>query len=421
MEVTTDQVQHSGEGAELSKYAFRLPAGTRTAPHPTRSDIHLLGLDFNASPLEPLAWMRDNAPVYWDDSTGIWGITRHSDIMRIEADAKTFCSVLGSRPESSVPSMINLDDPQHTNRRRLISSGFTPKRVRRHEDFLRSIVTGLIDRVIEQGRCDFVQDIATPIPLKMIATLMDLPEADYDKLIHWSDLFATGGEEVRDQVVSAVYEYAAYILAIVEQRRGSDAQDIVSLLTNALPGGEPLGAEDLVHETMLILVGGDETTRHVMSGGLRALLQNPEQLDRLRADRSLLPGAVEEMLRWVTPVRNMNRTATRDVEVNGQQIREGDRMLLLYLSGNRDEAVFTDPERFDITREENMHVAFGGFGRHFCLGAQLARLELTVLFEEVLDRLHDLKIDVDAPPPQERRGNFVLGLERLPVMFRPSN
>jgi cholest-4-en-3-one 26-monooxygenase len=420
MDQTSDGVQDSGSDAELLKYAFRLPAGTRTAQHPTRSDIHLLGLDFNASPLEPLAWMRANAPVYWDDSTGIWGITRHVDIMSIEADAKTFCSVLGSRPESSVPSMINMDAPEHTNRRRLVSSGFTPKRVRRHEDFLRSVVNGLIDNVIEKGTCDFVADIATTIPLKMIATLMDLPEADYDKLVHWSDLFATGGEEVRDQVVSAVFEYAAYILGIVEQRRGGDAEDLVSLLTNAELGGDPLSDEALVYETMLILVGGDETTRHVMSGGLHALLQNPQQLDRLRGDRSLLPSAIEEMLRWVTPVRNMNRTATRDVELRGQQIRKGDRMLLLYLSGNRDEAVFTDPERFDITREPNTHMAFGGYGRHFCLGAQLARLELTVLFEAVLDRLHDVRIDDTAPTPRERRGNFVLGLERLPITFRPA-
>jgi cytochrome P450 family 142 subfamily A polypeptide 1 len=403
---------------DLSRYVFRLPAGTRTPEHPTRHDISLLDIEFNAEPLERLAWMRANAPVYWDDSTGIWGITRHADVMRIEADATTFCSRLGSRPESSVPSMINKDDPEHSARRRLISSGFTPRRVRQHEDFLRDVVTRLIDDVIERGSCDVVADIATEIPLRMIAKLMDLPEADFDKLVHWSDLFATGGPEVRDQVVAAVYEWAAYILEKVEQRRGGEGTDLVSLLVNAAPGGEQLGAEDLVHEAMLILVGGDETTRHVMSGGLDALLRNPEQLDRLRADRSLLPGAIEEMLRWVTPVRNMNRTATRDVQVGDQAIREGDRMLLLYLSANRDESVFDEPERFDIARTPNPHVAFGGYGRHFCLGAQLARLEMTVLFGEVLGRLHELRLAEPAAAPAMRRGNFVLGLEHLPVTFR---
>jgi cholest-4-en-3-one 26-monooxygenase len=315
--------------------------------------------------------------------------------------------------------MINKDDPEHSNRRRLVSSGFTPSRVRRHEDFLRGIVNNLIDKVIAQGSCDVVADLATEIPLRMIAELMDLPEADFDKLVHWSDLFAAGGPEVRDQVIAAVYEWAAYILEKVEQRRGGSGTDLVSLLVNGLPGGVPLGPEDLMYETMLILVGGDETTRHVMSGGLDALLQNRDQLDRLRADRSLVPSAIEEMLRWVTPVRNMNRTATRDVQLGDQTIREGDRMLLLYLSANRDESVFPDPERFDITRSPNPHVAFGGYGHHFCLGAQLARLEMTVLIDGVLDRLHDLELADPAAPPAMRRGNFVLGLEHLPVTFRP--
>jgi cytochrome P450 family 142 subfamily A polypeptide 1 len=405
--------------AQLLKYTVRLRPGTRPAQHPTRDDIALLGLGFNADPLERLAWMRSHAPVYWDDRTGIWGVTRHADIMRIEADAATFCSGLGSRPESSVPSMINKDDPEHAARRRLVSAGFTPRRVRQHEAFLTDVVTRLIDDVVERGSCDVVADIATEIPLRMIAKLMDLPEADFDRLVHWSDLFATGGPEVRDQVLQAVRDWTAYIVDKVEQRRGGDGTDLVSLLVNAEPGGEPLGTDDLVHEAMLILVGGDETTRHVMSGGLDALLRHPDQLDRLRADRSLLPGAIEEMLRWVTPVRNMNRTATRDVQVGDQLVREGDRMLLLYLSGNRDETVFDGPERFDITRSPNPHVAFGGYGRHFCLGAQLARLELTVLFDAVLDRLHDLRLAEPEAPAAMRRGNFVLGLERLPVTFRP--
>lgn len=409
---------------QVDLYRVTLPAGTRTAEHPTRDDISLLDIDFNMDPLERFAWMRANAPVYWDDTTGLWGITRHADIMAIEPDWETFCSSQGSRPESITPSMINSDPPRHSERRRIVSSGFTPRRVRRHEDFLRSIVTELLDAAIARAAdgepCDFVADVATTIPLKMIATLMDLPEEDYDQLVHWSDLFATGGEEVRDEVVAAVFDYAAYIVELVEQRRHGDADDLISLLVRAEPGGQPLTTEDLIHETMLILVGGDETTRHVMSGGLHQLIEHPDQLARLRADRSLLPGAIEEMLRWVTPVRNMNRTATRDVVVGGQQICAGDRLLLLYLSANHDEAVFHEPERFDIERSPNKHVAFGGYGRHFCLGAQLARLELSVLFEEVLDRLHDIRL-VHDHPPRERRGNFVLGLESLPITFRPKD
>jgi cytochrome P450 family 142 subfamily A polypeptide 1 len=208
-----------------------------------------------------------------------------------------------------------------------------------------------------------------------------------------------------------------YITEKIEQRRGGEGTDLVSLVVNPADGEEPLTDVDLVFETMLVLVGGDETTRHVISAGVAALLQHPDQLAALRADPSLMSSAIEEMLRWATPVRNMNRTATADVEVNGQQVREGDRILLLYPSGNRDESVFIDPFRFDIRRTPNDHVAFGAYGRHHCLGAPLARLELRVLFEELLRRFDDLELATDEPLPQ-RRGNFVLGLNQVPVRFR---
>jgi cytochrome P450 family 142 subfamily A polypeptide 1 len=405
----------------LSDYIFdQSTIVHRTPGHPTRDDLVVMSTDFHADPFERMAWMREHAPAYWDDETGLWAITRHADIQRVEADHVTFCSVKGSRPESSVPSMINTDPPDHTRRRRLVSSGFTPKRVAAHEDFLRATVTDLIDGVIDDGGCDFVTDIATPIPLRMIATLMGLPLADEAKLLHWSDLFATGGvdEEFRDQVVGAVMEWVEYIVTEMGTRTDSEAEDLISLLMypDAEIRDEPISAEDLIYETMLILVGGDETTRHVMSGGLEALLLHPEQLEALRADRSLLPGAIEEMLRWVTPVRNMSRTATVDVEVGGQPILAGDRTLLLYLSGNRDEAEFgPNAHEFDITRSPNKHQAFGANGRHFCLGASLARLELTVLFEEVLDRLPEIRLVGPHAKRPERTGNFVLGLERLPV------
>ncbi len=387
----------------------------RTPAHPVRSGVEVMSLAFNADPFDHFAWMRDNAPVYWDDVTGLWAITGHAEVSHIEATWETYCSSKGSRPESSVPSMINADPPDHTRRRRIVSSGFTPRRVAAHEDFLRRTVTELIDAVIETGEGDFVNDIAKPIPLRMIATLMGLPLADEAKLLHWSDLFATGGEEIRDQVHAAVLEWVEYIVAEMATRNDPDAEDLISLLIHT--DGEPLSTEDLIYETMLILVGGDETTRHVMSGGLEALLLHPEQFEALRRDRSLLPSAIEEMLRWVTPVRNMNRTATVDVELRGQQILAGDRLLLMYLSANRDGEVFDRPDEFDIARDPNRHVAFGGHGRHYCLGAQLARLELRVLFEEVLDRLPDIALVEPGSKQPERAGNFVLGIETLPVRF----
>lgn len=392
-------------------------AGTRTPEHPTRPEIQLLSPDFYGPRFEELTtWMRAEAPMYWDDTVGIWGAAAYEDVKRLSRDWRTFCSGQGSRPESSVPSMINMDPPEHTRRRRMVSAGFTLRRVQDHEPYLRQRVTELIDSVVERGECDLVTDIATPLPMYMIGELMGLPEADHDQLLHWSDLFATGGEEIRDEVVAAVHAYSAYILQRVAERRGGTAEDLVSLVVNADDDQGPLTDLDLVFETMLVLVGGDETTRHVISGGLEALLRHPDQLDRLRAEPELLPGAIEEMLRWVSPIRNMNRTATRDVEVNGQQVLEGERILLLYPSANRDESVFDEPYRFDITRSPNDHVAFGAFGRHHCLGAPLARLELRVLFEEVLARLPDLTLATDDELPR-RRGNFVLGLDHVPVTF----
>ena len=394
-------------------------AGTRKAEHPTRAEIRLLAPEFYQDPHPHFAWMRENAPVYWDDETGIWGVTRYADVMHVSKSWQTFCSGQGSRPESSVPSMINRDPPEHILRRRIVSGGFTPRRVEDHEAFLRRKVTDLIDAVAEDGSCDFVRDIATPLPMYMIGELMGLAEADHAQLLHWSDLFATGGDEIRDEVGPAVEAYAHYIMKAIEERRGGPGEDLVSLVVNAEIDGERLNDHDLIFETMLILVGGDETTRHVISGGLEALLRNPGQLEALRREPELLPGAIEEMLRWVTPIQNMNRTATRDVELGGQQIREGERMLLLYPSANRDAAVFEDPDRFDIRRSPNDHVAFGGYGRHHCLGAQLARLELRVLFEELLARLPDIALaDPDTPLPR-RRGNFVLGYESMPVKFEP--
>lgn len=386
----------------------------RTPAHPVRAGVEVMSVAFNADPFEHFRWMRDHAPVYWDDVTGLWAITKHEHISHIEATWETYCSSKGSRPESSVPSMINTDPPDHTRRRRIVSSGFTPRRVAAHEAFLRQVVDELIDDVIDDGGCDFVEAIAKPIPLRMIAKLMGLPAADEDKLLHWSDLFATGGEDIRSDVERAVLEWVEYIVGHMQERTDPEAEDLISLLMYT--EGEPLSAEDLIYETMLILVGGDETTRHVMSGGLEALLLH-EQWARLRADPELLPSAIEEMLRWVTPVRNMNRTATRDVELDGQQILEGDRLLLLYLSANRDADVFVDPDTFDIGRDPNRHVAFGGNGRHYCLGAQLARLEIRVLFEQLLARLPGLRLAAPGTKQPERTGNFVLGIEHLPVVW----
>ncbi|MFN8019876.1 MAG: cytochrome P450, partial [Acidimicrobiales bacterium] len=282
--------------------------------------------------------------------------------------------------------------------------------------------TEIIDAVCERGECDFVTDIAAWLPLILIANDLGVAPEDRAQLLEWSDVMLsalTGDPSTLEPATLAFIGYTEYITRVIADRRASPAgEDLMSILCHAEVDGDRLDQQELIDESLLILIGGDETTRHVISGGAYQLLVDRDRWERLRADRSLMPTAVEEMLRWVTPIKNMNRTATRDVEVGGQQIREGDNVLLLYPSANRDEAVFADPHAFDLARTPNDHVAFG-FGTHFCLGNSLARLELRVMFEELLDRLPDLEL-VDLAEPARRPANFVSGYESMPVRFTPT-
>ncbi|MFQ5699328.1 MAG: cytochrome P450 [Myxococcota bacterium] len=395
---------------------------------PTRPDIRLLDGDFYRDDPHPaFAWMREHAPVYLDPSAGdppLWGIARHEDVMRVSKSPRSFGSGQGSRPDSpAIPSMINMDDPEHVRRRALVNRGFTPRRVADHEPFIRSACHELVDTVIERGECDFVRDLAAPLPMIMIGELLGVAPEDRDRLLQWSDDLIQGtnaaaSPQVAARAAAAAGEYALYNQAVVADRRADPRDDLMSVLVHAEIDGEGLDDEEILHEGLLILVGGDETTRHVISGGMKALIDHPDQRQQLIDDPSGIPTAVEEMLRWVTPIQNMNRTATRDLELRGCKIREGDRLLMLYPSANRDEEVFEDPFRFDVARQPNDHVAFGGYGAHFCLGASLARLELRVMFETLLERLPDLELAGDGPPPL-RPSNFIVGYASMPVTFRP--
>jgi cytochrome P450 family 142 subfamily A polypeptide 1 len=390
--------------------------------HPQRPDIHLLdGQFYAANPHHHFDWMRAEAPAYWDEASQIWGITRYADVMEISRRPEVFCNRYSSRPDAPpIPSMINLDDPQHKRRRGLVSKGFTPRRVEDHEPKIRRICRTLIERATGLGEFDFVRDIAAPLPMIVIGDMLGVEAADHDMLLRWSDellcgLSATATAEQQAATVRAFEEYSEYHRRVVADRRGKPVQDdLMSILVHAELDGERLDDEALLQESLLILVGGDETTRHVISGGMYALLRHPDQRDLLAAERRRIPTAVEEMLRWVTPVQNMARTATRDVELHGETIRAGDKLVLLYPSANRDTLAFRDPHRFDVTRDPNPHVAFGGYGAHFCLGASLARLELRVMFAELLERLPPLALASDEPPPR-RASNFIVGIESLPV------
>ena len=304
-----------------------------------------------------------------------------------------------------------------------MSAGFTPRRVRGMEDHVRRICDEVIDRICEQGSCDFVRDIAAPLPLAVIGDMLGIAPEDRENLLRWSeDMLRSQGDPTPDAIegaMQAFIEYTAYIGPVIEDRRSSGRDDdLVGVLVNAEVDGDRLDQDSLIHETLLILIGGDETTRHVLSGGTQALCENREQWDALRADVSLLPTAVEEMLRWVTPIKNMARTVTRDTEIGGTRLKAGAEVLLLYPSANRDAAVFSEPDRFDVSRNPNPHLAFG-FGSHFCLGNQLARLELRVMFEQLLSRLPDIALAGTGDLPR-RHANFITGFESIPVTFTPS-
>jgi cholest-4-en-3-one 26-monooxygenase len=391
---------------------------------PAELGIDLMSGDFiGGDPYAAYAWMRRHEPVFFDEANDLWGVARHRDIKAVASDPETFSNAAGVRPKfGPLPMMIDFDAPEHVRRRRLVSAGFTPRRVRAMEDHVRAICDRIIDAVCERGECDFVAEVAAPLPLAVIGDMLGVDEADRADLLRWSEemLRSQGGQNdvsVLEDATRAFVEYGAYMAPVIETRRrtGRD-DDLVGVLVNTGEGEDRLDHDSLVHETLLILVGGDETTRHVISGGMHALLTHPEQLQRLQADPSLLGSAVEEMLRWVSPIKNMARTATRPTELGGRPIGAGAELLLLYPSANRDEEVFVDPEVFDIARRPNPHIAFG-FGAHFCLGNQLARLELRVVFERLLARLPDLALAAERF--STRRSNFISGIETMPVTFSP--
>lgn len=391
------------------------------ADHETRDDIDLISGEFwGRNPHDAFTWMRANAPVYWDGKT--WGIARYADLRAVSKDPGTFSNAGGIRPDSGpIPMMIDMDDPEHLRRRKLVNKGYTPRRVLDREDELRQVCDQIIDRVAEKGECDFVWDIAAPLPLIMIGNDLGVAPDDRDQLLTWSDAMLsalTGSDEAMGPAAEAFVGYTEYATNVIADRTANPQDDLMSVLCHAEVDGDRLDHDSIVHESLLILIGGDETTRHVISGGAYQLLADRSQWDALGADPSKLATGIEEMLRWVSPIKNMNRTATRDVELGGQQISEGDDVLLLYPSANRDEEVFDDPFRFDLERTPNDHVAFG-FGTHFCLGNSLARLELRVMFEQLLERLPDLEL-VSPDEPRYRAANFVSGYQSMPVRFSPT-
>ena len=362
------------------------------------------------------AWMREHAPVHYDDANGLWGVATYEGVMAVGRDPATFSSAGGSRPDTGpMPWMIDMDAPDHLKRRKLVSRGFTPARVRATRDHLGEICDDLIDLVCERGECDVVLDLAAPLPMIVIGDMLGIPAADRGELLRWSDdmLKSLNGDPASLAAAAAAFgEYHGYARVMIEARRDDPTDDLVSVLVHAEVDGARLTDDEIVMESLLLLVGGDETTRHVTIGGTEQLLAHPEARARLTADPELLPTAVEEMLRWVTPIKNMARTTTRAVELGGVSLPEGAKLVVLYESANFDDAAFDAPNVFDIERAPNDHLAFG-FGAHFCLGASLARLELSVMFERMLRRLPELELANDEPLRRT-----INGVGAMPVRFR---
>jgi cholest-4-en-3-one 26-monooxygenase len=376
--------------------------------------------------------LRGECPIYWNQfaDDGFWSILKYKDVFDVSLDTKTFSAAKAGvilrdwkaeDYEVQKDLLINLDPPVHTKRRRLVSLGFSGRTMRDLEPNVRKVTTEILDEAAPLGECDFVDCISAELPLQVIVEMVGVPKEDRRKVLDWTNKMIAfddpeyGGASPEVGQIAAA-ELFMYANELAEEREKHPKEDLVSVLMHAEVDGERLSRTEFSSFFMMLLVAGNETTRNLISGGMLALIEHPDERARLMADRALLPTAIEEMLRWVSPVNVFRRTATRDAEVRGQKIREGEKVVLFYASANRDEDVFDHPDIFDITRTPNDHLAFG-IGSHFCLGANLARLEIRVMFEELLRRMPDIEL---AGEPERLRSYFINGIKRMPIRFTPS-
>ena len=366
-----------------------------------------------------LRWLRENDPIHWSEKDGLWLVTRFADVSAVSKHQELFTSADGVRPGNGIKiGLIDEAEPRHGQLRALINRGFTPRMVKQLEIVFRRLTTRAIDAIAKRSECDFVASVSVPLPLWLIAAMIGIREEDYDRFHAWSDaMIAAEGNghdpEILARAGQAYLQYATYVTGIIEDRRRSPKDDLVSVLTGAKDAGllrqydeserfagaaaadAGLHNDELIKLLVILLVAGNETTRNAISGGMQLLIENAGERRKLLGDPGLLPSAVEEMLRLVSPVHSFARTATRDTTLGGRRIRRGERVLLLYPSANRDAAEFPDPDAFRVERNPH-HLAFG-IGSHFCLGANLARMELRVVFEQLLRRLPDMEYAAGGP------------------------
>jgi cholest-4-en-3-one 26-monooxygenase len=374
--------------------------------------------------------LRREAPVFWHpepDGKGFWAVTRHADVLAISRNNESFSSEVGgtfipTQTEEQLSkirlSILNMDPPKHHRYRRLVSKGFTPRMIGQLQETIQWRAARIVDDVIDRGECEFVEDIASKLPLQMICEMVGLPEADWprmfelsNRLIGFDDSEYQASPQDGDLAAAEIFGYCNDIAA---DRRSTPRDDLMSALVQAEVDGERLDDFDLNLFFVTLVVAGNETTRNLINHSMLALIEHPDQADALRRDPSLWSTAVEEMLRWGTSIHNFRRTATRDTEVRGQPIAAGDKVVIYYMSANRDEDVFSDPYRFDVARHPNEHVTFGGGGVHYCLGANLARAEIRATMQQLVERLHEFEL---AGPVRRLRSDFVNGIKAMPVRF----
>jgi cholest-4-en-3-one 26-monooxygenase len=375
----------------------------------------------------PLAWHPETDKSQDPDGPGFYAVTRHADLIHVSKNPKLFSSYYGTNlpdtPEEQLAGlrllMLNMDPPQHVKFRQLVRSGFTPRKIKDLHTDVQQLASHIVDKVADKGECDFVQDLACELPLQVIAELVGIPQADRYKVFDWTNQligfddpeFQTGP----DQGAIASAQMWAFANELAQDRIRNPGDDLVSKLMAGEVDGETLTEEEFDSFFLLLCVAGNETTRNLTTQGMLALFDHPDQFERVTNDPSLVNSAVEEMLRWAPAVIYFRRTVTEDTELGGQPLKKGDKVALYYASANRDEAVFEDPFRFDASRTPNRHLAFG-IGEHFCLGSHLARMELQIIFKEILGRLPDIRPAGDV---RRLRSNFIDGIKEMRVEFTP--
>jgi len=386
---------------------------------------------------EACAVLRRESPVHWVDGrpsyNPFWVITRRADILEIEKNHQVFRNsprpILVPAAEDArqveqgqmLRTLIHMDDPDHRALRPIAADWFRPKTLRTMQESVNQLARRYVDSMAERGEeCDFVADVAVQYPLQVILSLLGLPESDFPRMLKLTQEIFGGDDperrrgETPEEHLAVILDFFAYFQALTNDRRANPTEDLASAIANARVDGEYLSDLDAAGYFVIIATAGHDTTSSTIAGGMHALLQHPDQLDLLRRQPELMQGAVEEMIRWTTPVKEFMRTAVADCQIGGVTIKQGQRVLLMYPSGNRDETAFDEPFTFDVTRRPNRHVAFGA-GVHFCLGAQLARMETQALFTELVPRLQYAEI---AGPVTGVASTFVSGLKQLPLRYR---